>query len=123
MSSLQSRGIVGSVTSNSNDLVLPLQSLNQSFLIHRTSTRDYLQIQDSLIQLFVRKSSKLWTCNNILITILCCPQTNLTTDFLSCTRSITSNNLHIDTGIHTFCDGCRNIQTNRVADSHNTHKG
>ena len=123
MSYLQSRSIICSITSNSNHLILFLQSFNQSFLIHRSCTRDNLQIQDSLIQFLVRKFSKFRSCNDILIVILCSPQTYLTADFLSCTRSITSDNLHIDSCIHTFSNGGRNILTNRITDSHNTHKG
>ena len=121
MGSTESRSIVCSVTSHSNYLILILQGLNQTFLVHRTSTRDNLQVKNALQKVRIRQCRKLRTSNDVTLRILrIIPKTYLTCYFLCCSRSITCYNLHAYTCIHAFLNSCRHIQSYRVSDGSNS---
>ena len=120
---MESRCIVGSVTSHSNYLILLLQGLNQTFLVHRTSTRDNLQIKDALLKVRIRQCRKLRTGNDVTLCVLrIIPKANLTCNFLSCSRSITSYNLHAYTCINAFFNSRRYIQSYWVRNGSNSDK-
>ena len=122
MSCLKCRCIVCTVTGNSYNLTALLQSLNQSFLIQRSCTRNNLKLLYTFKKFLIRQFLKLRTSQNILVGVGIFPKTDLTTDFLCSTRSISCDNLDAYAGIHTLSNSSRHIRSHRIRNSCNSEE-
>ena len=115
--------IISTVAGDGHDLTVGLQGLDKTLLIHWPCTGNYFQVTHTVAKLRIRELSEFRSCYDIRVTVRgIIPKSNLAADFFSCRRSVTGDNLNLDTGIHNLADSIGDIGTHRVRDSHYTEK-
>ena len=99
MGSLEGRGIVGAVARNGHDLSETLEGFDQTLLVHRTSTRDNLEVENALFEFLVRECSELRASDDVAIRVGGLPQSDLSANLFGCARSVARYDLDINTSI------------------------
>ena len=120
---VQGRGIVRTITGYGHYGSLLLKELYEALLVHRTGTAHHFDSEHSIQSFFIGQCGKFHTRDAVTFRIFRLPQTNLTGNLGSSTRSVTGYNLHADTCRLALAYSCRYIETNRVADGEDTQEG
>ncbi len=117
MGGLEGRSVVGAVAGHGHDLVVGLQGLDESLLVHRTCACDDLHVAYALAQGGVVEFGEFHTGDDVGVAVgPVVPESYLTADLAGRAGGVAGDNLHLDACVKYFADCVGHVGADGVGD-------